>query len=316
MHYGSPQCSLPSFQMSYFGKISIGTPPQSFYVHFDTGSSTLWVNSVYCKSDACQHHPLFNPHKSSTYHSHGKDFSIHYGTGSVTGVIGYDTVRLGGLTVKDQKIGLSITEPGNHFAKPLHDGLLGLAFMPDQYTIVDTMIKEGLLNSERGSEVVFGGTDPSHYTGEIHWVPVQKNSHWQLVFEGFQVSHRSTGWCRHGCSAIVDTGSSLLMCPPQYVDKLHKILGARKDDSGDYVFSCDYVNSLPTLTFVMNGAYLHLEPSSYVLKSNGKCRSGIKASSSSDRDGRPYWILGDVFLRQFYSVFDQGNARVGFATLA
>lgn len=50
--------------------------------------------------------------------------------------------------------------------------------------------------------------------------------------------------------------------------------------------------------------------------SNSNCLSGIRTSHKEYRDGYPYWILGDVFLRQFYSVFDQGNARVGFATLA
>uniref|UniRef100_A0A8C9RKT7 Renin n=1 Tax=Scleropages formosus TaxID=113540 RepID=A0A8C9RKT7_SCLFO len=286
--------------MSYFGKISIGTPPQSFYVHFDTGSSTLWVNSVYCKSNACTYHPLFNPEKSSTYYSNGQLFSIHYGTGM------------------SPKLFI-ITEPGNHFARPLHDGIMGLALMPNRGTIIDTMIEEGLLdepvfafylsrNSERGSEVVFGGTDPSHYTGEIHWVPVQESSHWQLVFEGFEVDHQPTGWCVNGCSAIVDTGTSLLTCPPQYVDTLQQMLGAETDDSGNYVFDCNSLSSLPTLTFVMNGAHLHLEPSSYVLTVRGQLHRLPH--------GMPFWILGDVFLRQFYSVFDQGNARVGFATLA
>ncbi|KAF5891558.1 gastricsin-like, partial [Clarias magur] len=89
---GYPESLINQNDMAYFGKVGIGTPPQYFYLHFDTGSSTLWVNSVDCNSAACNNHPLFNPSQSSTFTSNQQPFSIKYGTGSVQGFIGYDTV--------------------------------------------------------------------------------------------------------------------------------------------------------------------------------------------------------------------------------
>ncbi|XP_054424725.1 gastricsin [Pteronotus mesoamericanus] len=318
---------------AYFGEISIGTPPQNFLVLFDTGSSNLWVPSVYCQSQACTGHSRFNPGQSSTYSTNGQTFSLQYGSGSLTGFFGYDTMTVQSIQVPNQEFGLSENEPGTNFVYAQFDGIMGMAYpalaVGGATTALQGMLQEGALTSpvfsfylsnqqgsQNGGAVIFGGVDNSLYQGQIYWAPVTQELYWQIGIEEFLVDGQASGWCSQGCQAIVDTGTSLLTVPQQYLSALLQATGAQEDQYGPFLVNCNNIQNLPTFTFIINGVQFPLPPSSYILNNNGYCTVGVEPTYLPSQNGQPLWILGDVFLRSYYSVYDMGNNRVGFATAA
>ncbi|NWI57896.1 CATE protein, partial [Calyptomena viridis] len=317
--------------MEYFGQISIGSPPQNFTVVFDTGSSNLWVPSVYCVSKACAGHAKFHPTQSSTYQPIGTPFSIQYGTGSMTGLIGSDQVVIEGLIVSNQQFAESISEPGKAFLDAEFDGILGLGYPSlavDGVTpVFDNMMAQNLVElplfsvymstnpeSPLGGELLFGGFDTSRFTGTLNWVPVTQQGYWQIQLDNIQLGG-TVAFCVNGCQAIVDTGTSLISGPSKEVKELQNYIGAVSVD-GEYAVECSNLNVMPDITFTINGLPYTLNAQAYTLMEDSDgvafCLSGFQGNDISPPTG-PLWILGDVFIRQFYSVFDRGNNRVGLA---
>ncbi|XP_018432305.1 PREDICTED: gastricsin-like [Nanorana parkeri] len=312
----------------YYGQISVGTPPQNFMVLFDTGSSNLWVASTYCQSQACQNHPLFNPSQSSTYTSNNQQFSMQYGSGSLTGVFGYDTVTVQSLTITNQELGLSVNEPGTNFVYSAFEGIFGMAYPSlsagGATTAMQGMLQQNLLTypifsvymGSQSGAVIFGGVDNQLYSGQINWAPVTQELYWQIAIDEFSINGQATGWCSQGCQAMVDTGTSLLTIPQQFLGTFLQYVGAQQSQYGEYVVNCNNVQSLPTISFTINGVQFPLSPSAYILQNNGYCTVGVEVTYLPSQNGQPFWILGDVFLRQYYSVYDMGNNRMGFAQSA
>jgi hypothetical protein len=81
----------------YYGSVSIGSPPQTFQVIFDTGSSNLWVPKVgcsHCGNPFFGKKTKYNHESSDSYSVDGGDFEIMYGSGSVSGFFSQDSVTL------------------------------------------------------------------------------------------------------------------------------------------------------------------------------------------------------------------------------
>lgn len=311
----------------YFSEIAIGTPPQEFKVVLDTGSSNLWVPSQDCNSIACFLHTKYDHSASTTYKQNGSSFEITYGSGSLEGYISQDTVQIGDLKIKDQLFAEATSEPGLAFAFGRFDGIMGLGYdtiavnhiPPPFYKMIDQKLLDEPVfafylsdtnEDADGSEVVFGGVDKDHYTGKMTKIPLRRKAYWEVELDAITFGNQTAELDNTG--AILDTGTSLIALPSTLAELLNREIGAEKSFNGQYTLDCSKRDSLPDLTFTLTGHDFTIGPNDYILEVQGSCISAFMGFDIPEPAG-PLAILGDAFLRQWYSVYDLGNNAVGLA---
>jgi len=316
----------------YYGPISIGTPPQPFNVIFDTGSSNLWVPSKKCSllNIACMLHNKYDSSVSSTHVANGSKFAIQYGSGEMSGFVSTDVVRVGDVGVPIL-FAEAVKEPGLAFLAAHFDGILGFGFPQISVNQIppffNAAMAAGLISdpsfafylakdalASTGGELTLGGADQRYYHGQFLYVPVTVPGYWQFDVEGLNVGDTAFG----GFKAIADTGTSLLALPTETFSSLLKQLPGVTPVGvgGEYTIDCAAIAQLPKLTLSIGGCPFELSGEDYVLKVSAggqtECLLGMSAIDVPAPRG-PLWILGDVFLRKYYTLFDFGGSRLGFA---
>ncbi|XP_040111127.1 pregnancy-associated glycoprotein 1-like [Oryx dammah] len=261
--------------MLYVGNITIGTPPQEFQVVFDTGSSDLWVPSLFCPSPACSTQVRFRHYKSSTFRPTQKTFRIAYGSGSMKGFLASNIVWIGDLVSTDQLFSLSIVEYGCEDVP--FDGILGLNY-PNIYVfgaipIFVNLKNQGAisepvfafyLSKAKGSVVMFGGVYKSSYQGVLNWVPLIHTGDWSVHKDCISMKRKFIA-CSGGCEPFVDTRTSLILGPRRLVNNIQNLIGAMPRGSKHYI-SCFAVNILSSIIFTINGINYPVPAQAYILK--------------------------------------------------
>nr|AAS72876.1 aspartyl protease [Triatoma infestans] len=320
-----------SLNTQYYGNVTLGTPPQELTVVFDTGSANLWVPLANCPSFACIIHNTYDHKQSSTYQPNGKALRINYGTGSITGEMSSDVLQIGDLQVKNQLFGEAPQVSNSPFGRSKADGILGLAFPPiakgQAIPPFFNMIDQGLLDKpvfsvylnrnpdeEVGGEIIFGGVDEKRFNKEsLTTVPLTNPTYW--MFKMDEVSTSGTNgksWCQNGCRATADTGTSFIVGPTKEVAEIMEFLDAQVLQGVGYV-PCDELHKLPDITFHLNGKGYTLKAEDYVLEMT---EAGEKACIVGFASlPQPFWILGDVFLGKYYTIFNVEDRTVSFASL-
>jgi saccharopepsin len=170
-------------------------------------------------------------------------------------------------------------------------------------------------------EITFGAIDDSRFKGEISWAPVIRKAYWEVAMEkasvdGKPVPNVSTR------RAAIDTGTSLIAMSKADAAAINKMIGATAipfQGGGMFYLECSKLASMPNLTFQFGGKDMTLTANDYTLQMKSwlgtVCISGISGIDLPPQMS-DVWIVGDVFLRKYYTVYDYENSRVGFAEAA
>lgn len=310
---------------SYFVRARVGSARQSFYMLLDTGAANSWLMGSDCESAACRMHNNLDPSSSSTWQTENRAFSISYGTGDLTGIVGRDTVSLAGFTV-DMSFGLA-NYTHNDFSHFAFDGILGLTMSASVTgTFLQTIKARRLLDrlmfsvslnrdsdGRNDGQVTFGGVDETKYTGDISFTNVQspekEAGEWAIPLAGVGANGKPAGVANR--LAYIDTGTSFVFAPPDDLAALFKLVpGATSYRNGDYVEYRVPCNTKLPISLTFSGVRYDISPADWVVGRGDHCISRLYGYEI--REGT--WLLGDTFLKNVYSVFDADNMRIGFAS--
>jgi len=280
------------------------------------------VPSSDCKN--CNHQK-YTHSQSNTYRKNYTKFDITYGSGSLSGYLSQDTLHFGDFVVPNQIFTEATQLTGLAFDQGKFDGILGLGWPsisvdqvqpPIQHMLELDLLKPGLfsfyLPSTDGSkgELELGQIDSSKYSGDLFYQPLSSQTYWQIELDSLHIGQTSSSTTR----AIVDTGTSLLAGPTSEVQTIAAQIGAQASFLNPNIFTidCSQVPSLPDLNVKFGGQTFPITSQQYVIQEEGVCILGITGIDVPAPRG-PLWILGDIFIRQYFTVFDVEHSRIGVA---
>ena len=252
--------SLPQSHYSeYMSEILVGN--QVMQVDLDTGSSDLWLFSTLLPEEQrIGHKYIFDPLESLSFRNlSGLTWRIEYGDNSAAeGVVGQDTVTLGGVSVPGQSIELATSVTPEFTRDSVNDGLIGMGFSNinnvepvRQRTLFDNLrlilaqplFVANLLDDGSGT-YDFGYVNSSLLQPgkSFTTLPVNpRKGFWQFPSHGYSVGGNFTNRGLATSPAIVDSGTSLLLVDPVVVrDYWRRVPGAMYSENYQgWIFPCN-----------------------------------------------------------------------------
>ncbi|KAF9974260.1 hypothetical protein BGZ73_002372 [Actinomortierella ambigua] len=317
--------------------MNVGNPPQIFSAVFDTGSSDVWVASSACTTEECRRLRQFSPSSSSTFQTVTGPFNINYADNTwIQGTLGKDDVSVAGIKIRQQTFGLATAIT----TRTEVDSIMGLGFdsnseIPGMKTPVTNMIEQGQIDQpvvsvwlnkavnqgkdiSNGGQFIFGGVNTSLFYGSITYLPVTSSREWQVATDKIMLGNKMLS--SNPPDAIIDTGASYIVFPESLATSFHRMIpNAQYDREYGWLVPCSMASSktIGDLAFMFDDTRFSVPFSDIViLKSeyNGFCFSAVDSWREVDgHGGQNTIVLGDLFIKNQYVIFDYGKKQVGLA---
>ncbi|CCW66038.1 unnamed protein product [Phytomonas sp. Hart1] len=309
--------------IQFYGTISVGSPAKEFKVLFDTGSSEMWLPTV--KTNMCRSKKSYSSQKSTSSTPDGREFSENYNSGFLKGVFVKDKICLASFTIEhifaevDDVSGL-----GEMYVNSKWDGVVGMALpslskyniRPTIFSLFDAntyLAKQFAFylpkNPKKDGELIIGGYDPKLFKGDLIPVEVTSTTYWTVDISSVTIGNNVIS---DKVTGILDSGSSFIKVPKNVFHVIVKATGAILKE-GIYTVDCKKVYSLPKIELEIAGKKWTFFNKDYIIKiGSDACVFGMFPENSVFFDNKA-WILGDVFLKHVYTVFDADKSTVSFA---
>ncbi|KAL7929268.1 aspartic peptidase domain-containing protein [Trichoderma chlorosporum] len=329
--------------LQWYGEVTVGTPPQTLTVVFDTGSSDLVIPSTQCDANpgctGLQH--LFDPDKSETFTSLNGPFTIEYATGTgvaasgnveIDGLVSRDVVAVAGLRVQDFQFGLIMNQSAAFGVDPF-DGIMGMGFSSGlttgSKTFLESLNSSGQISqaiyglyltpeSVGHAEISLGGVDSSKLISEINYISVyprtgQFNGTFEKVYVDNMTANVSPNY------AIYDSGTANIVAPKKDAEAIYAMISpdiVPVDTVGTYGIPCSKLNDIRSSISFMIGGHKYTIPGRElsvgpISDQPQICQTLI--NSSGDDPKQSLWVIGGSLLKYYYTVWDIGNTRFGLA---
>jgi len=348
----SEQSDAKATQKSFYvGTVSVGTgQAQQFKMIFDTAAGNSILPSGDCREKTCvEHKAYFRQYSNSAVDIDSDGVTVNPADDTRAGAnIVWDNADVGegeltGPLVQDfvcfdsskqgrsmcTKVGLVTASEMSAvpFRQMPSDGIIGLGLtgtsigphfnflkqVADSHADLKRRFGIFLASDGSGAEIALGGIDRRHLAEKLTWVPVMnpEQGYWQVNILEVRVGDQTLYNCREGeCKGIIDMGTSRLGVPAPLAPSLEAALAVREAAPRNGLLVSGRNCRSPDLHIDLGGTTLTLQADEYAGPACAPMLAPTKSDWPTSEPGT--FVLGEPFLKRYYTAFDWEHMRIGF----